>query len=329
MIVAARAGNEEAFRQLVEPHLRELRLHCYRILGSLHDAEDALQETLLAAWRGLDRFEERASLRTWLYRIATNRCLNALRAARRRPPQGWGMPEIEPPEPTALAEIVWIEPFPDALIDTGAGPVERVETTEAISLAYITALQLLPPRQRAVLILREVLDFKASEVATMLETTEESVTSALKRARATIEKHGATRSSPATKPLDAAERDLVERFTLAYQSGDVDAVVALLSDDVALRMPPMPFEYHGAELVGRFLQPILAWQGAGAKLVRTAANGQPALGVYVPDRHAQVFHATGLLVLGVIDGRIAELTRFEAAVLGSFGLPRTLPAAAG
>jgi RNA polymerase sigma-70 factor (TIGR02960 family) len=324
VIAAARAGDEAAFRQLVEPHVRELRVHCYRILGSLHDAEDALQETLLAAWRGLDGFEERASLRTWLYRIATNRCLNALRATSRRAPQAWGMPEIDPPEPTSLGEVVWIEPFPDALLDPQRGPAERYEAREAISLAYITALQQLPARQRAVLILCEVLEFKAAEVASMLESTVESVTSALKRARATLEKPGASRRLVAPEPPGPEEQRLVERFATAYEAGDVEALVALLSDDVSLRMPPMPFEYQGAGLVGRFLQPIVAWQGAGVRLVPTGANGQPALAVYVPDPQAGVLHATGLLVLGLALGRVAELTRFDASVLAAFGLPRTL-----
>src|SRR6266511_1987353 len=192
LISRARAGDGEAFRALTEPYRRELQVHCYRMLGSLQDAEDALQDTLLAAWQGLEGFEERASIRTWLYRIATNRCLNARRSASRRPARAWDMPEVEPPEPTRLGELVWLEPYPDALlegaIDVPLGPEARYEQTEAISLAFVTALQVLPPRQLAVLILRDVLGFPANEVAGMLDTSVDSVTSALKRARAGLER---------------------------------------------------------------------------------------------------------------------------------------------
>ncbi|HEX6257601.1 MAG TPA: RNA polymerase subunit sigma-70, partial [Euzebyales bacterium] len=192
LMARARAGDGDAFRTLTEPHRRELQVHCYRMLGSFQDAEDALQDTLLAAWRGLGGFEERASIRTWLYRIATNRCLNALRSASRRPAREWGNPEVEPPEPTRLGEVVWLEPYPDALlegaIDVPLGPEARYEQTEAISLAFVTALQVLPARQRAVLVLREVLGYRASEVADMLDSTVDSVNSLLKRARATVQR---------------------------------------------------------------------------------------------------------------------------------------------
>src|SRR5919107_6177939 len=189
----ARAGDEAAFRELTEPYRRELHVHCYRILGSVQDAEDAMQETLLAAWRGLDRFEERATLRAWLYRIATNRCLNALRDSARRPSghrATLGLP-FEPPAPTRMGEPLWLEPYPDALLDelpdAAAGPEARYETKEAVGLAFVTGLQQMAPRQRAVLVLRDVLGFQASEVAAMLETSEASVTSLLQRARATID----------------------------------------------------------------------------------------------------------------------------------------------
>src|SRR6266513_1902358 len=190
LISRARAGGGEAFRELTEPHHRELQVHCYRMLGSFADAEDALQDTLLAAWQGLAGFEGRAAIRTWLYRIATNRCLNALRAAKRRPAKEWDLPEIERPEPTRLGEVAWLEPYPDALlegaIDVPLGPEARYEQTEAISLAFVTALQVLPPRQVAVLVLRDVLGFHAGEVAGMLDSTVGSVNSALKRARASL-----------------------------------------------------------------------------------------------------------------------------------------------
>jgi RNA polymerase sigma-70 factor (TIGR02960 family) len=188
----ARAGDSDAFRELTEPYRRELEVHCYRMLGSFQDAEDALQDTLLTAWQGLAGFEGRASIRTWLYRIATNRCLNARRAASRRPAKQWDVPNVEPPEPTRLGEVVWLEPFPDALlegaIDVPLGPEARYEQTESISLAFVTALQVLPPRQLAVLILRDVLGFHANEVADMLDSSLESVNSALKRARTSLQR---------------------------------------------------------------------------------------------------------------------------------------------
>ena len=190
LIVRARAGDEQAFGRLVEPYQRELQVHCYRILGSAQDAEDAVQETLLAAWKGLRGFEQRSSLRTWLYRIATSRCLNALRSASRRAPMNWPSHDVDPPEPTRLGEVAWLEPYPDLLLrdlpDDAPDPQARYEAREAISLAFITALQLLPPRQRAALILRDVLDFHVSEAAEILQASEQSVSSALKRARATL-----------------------------------------------------------------------------------------------------------------------------------------------
>jgi len=200
LISRARAGDGDAFRELTEPYRRELRVHCYRMLGSFQDAEDLLQDTLLAAWQGFGAFEERASIRTWLYRIATNRCLNALRSASRRPAKEWDVPEVEPPEPTRLGEVVWLEPYPDVLLEGGIdvplGPEARYEQAESISLAFVTALQVLPPRQVAVLVLRDVLGFHANEVADMLDSTVESVNSALKRARASLQ-----RRLPATAGL--------------------------------------------------------------------------------------------------------------------------------
>ena len=212
LISRARAGDDDAFRALTEPHRRELQVHCYRMLGSLQDAEDALQDTLLAAWQGLGGFEGRASLRTWLYRIATNRCLNARRSASRRPAKEWDVPGVEPPEPTRLGEVVWLEPFPDALLEGSAAarPEARYEQTETISLAFVTALQVLPPRQVAVLILRDVLGFRAGEVADMLDATVEAVNSALKRARAGLQPMPATpprrRPPPAHRPRRRSSR---------------------------------------------------------------------------------------------------------------------------
>src|ERR1700736_2523736 len=238
LISRARAGDGEAFRALTEPYRRELQVHCYRMLGSFQDAEDALQDTLLAAWRGLGGFDGRASLRTWLYRIATNRCLNALRSARRRPAKQWDIPGIEPPEPTGLGEIHWLEPYPDALLDGAIsvplGPEARYEQTESISLAFVTALQILPPRQLSVLILRDVLGFHANEVADMLDTTVESVKSALKRARAGMQRRLPVTSAREQPPASdsPAEDAIVAKFVSAYESADIDALVALFTDDV-------------------------------------------------------------------------------------------------
>src|SRR5215210_5775840 len=224
LLTRARAGDGDAFRELIEPHRRELLVHCYRMLGSFQDAEDALQDTLLAAWRGLGGFEGRASLRTWLYRIATNRCLNERRSASRRPAKEWDVPEVEPPEPTRLGEVVWLEPFPDALlegaIDVPLGPEARYEQTEAVSLAFVTALQVLPPRQLAVLILRDVLGFHANEVAEMLDSTVDSVASALKRARANLQRRRPVIDDrePPPAPGSPAEDAIVAKFIRAWEA---------------------------------------------------------------------------------------------------------------
>jgi RNA polymerase sigma-70 factor (TIGR02960 family) len=324
LVERAQAGDGDAFRELVEPYRRELQVHCYRMLGSLQDAEDAVQDTLLAAWQGLGGFEGRATVRRWLYRIATNRCLNAMRSARRRPARQWDIPGVEPPEPTGLGEVVWLEPYPDALLPgagTGPpGPAARYEQAEAISLAFVTGLQILPPRQLAVLILRDVLGYHADEVAGMLDSTVGSVNSALKRARTGL-RHRRPASTPA--PGSAAEQAIVAEFARAYQAGDLDAVVALLTDDVFVSMPPIPLEYRGRDAVARFCAAILR-PDRRFDLVPTRANGQPAFGTY---RHTPtgIRHGTGLLVLTVAGDRISACTRFDAAVLPWFGLPDTLP----
>ena len=329
LISRARAGDGDAFRELTEPHLRELQVHCYRMLGSFQDAEDALQDTLLAAWQGLGGFEGRASLRTWLYRIATNRCLDAHRAASRRPATEWDVPSVERPEATRLGEVVWLQPFPDALlegaIEVPAGPEARYEQTESISLAFVTALQLLPPRQLAVLILRDVLGFHASEVAGMLDSTLESVNSALKRARASLQRRYPTAvgCEPPPAPGSPAEDAIVAKFVSAWESADLDALVALLTDDVVISMPPMPFEYEGRDAVAHFSAGLF---GAGRRfdLVPTRANGQPAFGAYLRPP-AGIRHGTGLYVLTLVGDRVCAMTRFDNSVLPWFGLPRSLP----
>jgi RNA polymerase sigma-70 factor (TIGR02960 family) len=328
LISRAQAGNGEAFGELTEPYRRELQVHCYRMLGSFQDAEDVLQDTLLAAWQGIAGFEGRASLRTWLYRIATNRCLNARRSASRRLAREWDVPNVEPPEPTRLGEVVWLEPYPDALLegatDAALGPQARYEKTESISLAFVTALQFLPPRQLAVLILRDVLGFHANEVANMLDSSVASVNSALKRARAGLRRRGATAEDrePAPGSGSPSEDAIVADFVRAWESADLDALVALLTGDVFMSMPPMPFEYEGRDVVARFCASIFR-AGRRFDLVATRANGQPAFGAYLRTPNG-VSHGIGLYVLTLAGDRICAMTRFDNSVLAWFGLPRSL-----
>jgi RNA polymerase sigma-70 factor (ECF subfamily) len=263
-------------------------------------------------------------VRTWLYRIATNRCLNALRSARRRAAKEWDISQFEVPEPSRLGEVVWLEPYPDALLAaagaTAPGPEARYEQTEAISLAFIGALQMLPARQRAVLILREVLGYRAAEVAGMLDCTEQAVNSALKRARTALRQQQA----PANQTVDSPEeRTLVARFVRAYQSGDVEALLALLTEDVVVSMPPVPLEYHGLVAVARFYRAVMP-RGRGYDLVPTRANGQPAFGAYLRRPGGGPRPGVGLLVLTLDGPRISGLTRFDAGVLPWFGMPRSL-----
>jgi RNA polymerase sigma-70 factor (ECF subfamily) len=329
----ARAGEEAAFATLADAFRAELQVHCYRIVGSVQDAEDLVQDTLLAAWRGLDRFEGRASLRSWLYRIATNRCLNALRDRARRPHELPAPPEqpAAPPPPTRLLDPVWLEPYPDALLesvlDTSREPEARYEAREAIGLAFLVGLQRLPPRQRAVLVLRDVLAFRASEVAEMLGVTEVSVNRTLHRAREALERDASpARRELAPLPDSAQERALVARFTTAFEAGDVEGIVALLTDDATLTMPPEPLEYQGPGPIAQFLSTVPA---GGAlerfRLIPTRANGQPAVACYLRDPHAPIAHAYGLMVLTLCQDRVAAITGFpDTSVFRSFGLPRTL-----
>jgi RNA polymerase sigma-70 factor, ECF subfamily len=328
----ARAGDGEAFRELTDPYRRELQLHCYRILGSVQDAEDMLQETLLAAWRGLDRFEERASMRTWLYKIATNRCLNALRDTGRRPAAAaryqWSNP---PPEPTRRTEPLWLQPYPDALLDdlpdAAPGPEARYETKEALALAFAAGLQRLPPRQRAALVLRDVLGYPAAQAADMLAVSEVSVNSALQRARSTLAAQlpAAGRDS-APAPRSARERVLTSRFADAFEAADTNRLVALLTDDAWLTMPPEPLEYQGHAAITEFFQTRAWWGTWAARLVPTRANNQPAFGYYRADPHAPVAHAHALIVLTLAGDKINAITRFgDNNLFPHFGLPPTLP----
>jgi RNA polymerase sigma-70 factor (TIGR02960 family) len=328
-LARARAGDDEAFRELTEPHRRELQLHCYRILGSLQDAEDLVQETLVAAWQGLEAFEGRSSVRAWLYQIATNRCLNALRARSRRPREVQTM--ADSPTPTRRTEPIWLEPYPDVLLeeipDRSPGPAARYESRESVELAFILALQRLPPRQRAALVLRDVLGFRTAEVAEMLGTGEAAVKGALQRARAALRAGlPAADRERAPRPNSAHERQLVGRFADAVQSGDTGEVVALLTDDALLTMPPQPLEYQGHEAIAAFLHHRAELRGAALRVVPTRANTQPAFGCYLPDPQAAIARPYGLIVLTLEGDAIAAITWFaDTGVFRHFGLPRTLP----
>jgi RNA polymerase sigma-70 factor (ECF subfamily) len=333
LLSRARAGDQDAFRELVDPHRAELQVHCYRITGSVQDAEDMVQETLLAAWRGLAGFEERSSVRAWLYRVATNRCLNALRdSGRRHPPPPPPNPSFEPPEPTRREEPVWLQPYPDALLegipDLAPGPEARYEARETIELAFVAALQHPPPRQRAVLVLRDVLGYHTSEVAGMLDGTEDSVKGALKRARAAIHQRlpDADRQRPPV-PRSPQERQLVQRFADAYQADDIDGLVALLTGDAWFTMPPVPLQYQSPSAIASYLRyRATSWGPHRFRLIPTRANTQPAFGLYLHDEHTPVAHAAGLIVLTLQGDQIAAITCFlDTSVLPRFGLPRTLP----
>jgi RNA polymerase sigma-70 factor, ECF subfamily len=330
--VTLRASDEREYDRLIEPYRAELRAHCYRMLGSAQDAEDALQETLLRAWRGLPKFEGRSSLRSWLYTIATNVCL---RAIERRPklvlPAEYGPPagpHDDPAEP--LVESVWIDPFPDeqlALDDVLVSPDAMYEQRESVELAFIAALQHLPARQRAVLILRDVLGFSAREVADVLETTPVSVDSALQRAHRTVDARLPERSQQATLRMldDEQLRAIVDEFVTAWEQADVDAVVGLLAEDAVLTMPPIPTWYQGREAVAAFLarKPLTGryrW-----RLVPTRANGQPAFGTYKWDTELESFVPAEILVLTLAGARIAEIIAFRSSEpFERFGLPAAL-----
>lgn len=334
-LAAARAGDQQAFSRLAEPYRRELQVHCYRILGSLHDAEDMVQETMLRAWRRLDTFEGRASFRAWLYKIATHACLDALDKRQRRTLPALAYPAADPRAPVGPAITgpvhSWLEPYPDELLpETGPSPEAHFEAHESITLAFLAALQALPPRQRAALILRDALGWPASETADILELTVPAVKSALHRARATLAKHyhvGGLAGARAA-PADEAMRALLDRFVHAWETADVAGLIALLKADAVLSMPPIPAWYRGRESVGLFIASAILTGEAGGRwhLRPTRANSQPAFAVYERD-DAGIYRAYGLQVLTFDGNQLAEMTIFvDPEWVPRFGLPAEIKA---
>jgi RNA polymerase sigma-70 factor (ECF subfamily) len=328
LVEAARGGDEHAFRALVEPLGRELHAYAYRMLGGFHDADDALQESRLKAWRALATYEPRASFRAWMYRIVTNTCLDLLKVRSRRVLPQDVSPSIAPGPPTTAprADISWIEPYPDALLPTVPGPEQAVRLREGIRLAFVRVVQMLPPRQRAALILHDVLDWSVVEVADMLETTEVAINSALQRARAAIARPRAESAASALAPRQA---EVVERFVRAWESGDFDDFVALLATDAVMSMPPWEYWLDGKDAVVATMQSTGTWDGVPRpgryKIVPAPMNGEPAALAYVraPDGR---YHAVCLTVLSLdADGRIVELTTFVLPELfAAWGFPAVL-----
>jgi RNA polymerase sigma-70 factor (ECF subfamily) len=323
-------GSRDSFEELIAPYRSELRAHCYRMLGSVHDADDALQDALLRAWRALPRFEGRSSLRSWLYQIATNCCLRLIeRRPRRVLPIDYGPPADAHDEPAApLVESVWLEPYPDDALAGGyTAPEARYEQRESVELAFVAALQHLPARQRAVLILRDVLGFSGAEVASVLDTSPEAVYSALQRAHRTVDQQLPERSQQATlRSLGNAHiKDLVARYVDAWERGDVDAIVAMLTEDATISMPPLPSWYVGVEQARAFLARVPFAPGYRRRLRLGHANGQLALGTYNVPEVGEPHHALALLTL-IPEGRIAAITAFVGADLQQFGLPAAAPA---
>jgi RNA polymerase sigma-70 factor (ECF subfamily) len=330
LLTAAGSGDQDAFARLIDPYRRELLAHCYRMLGSAADAEDALQDALLGAWRGLPRFEGRSSLRSWLYRIATNACLRAIeRRPKRVLPIDYG-PPADPHDQMAepLVESVWIEPLPDSLVADPSTPDSSYEQLEGVELAFIAALQHLPARQRAVLILRDVLGFSARETADTLETTPVSIDSALQRAHKAVDDRLPERSQQATlRSLDDGElKEAVEGFVTAWEQKDVDALVAMLAEDAVFAMPPEPTWFSGRDAVAEFLAAIpLGPEASRARLVPTRSNGQLAFGHYSWRDEPNAFMPHAITVLTMRESKIAELTVFKyPEAFAGFDLPERI-----
>ena len=324
LLAQAKAGDEDAFGVLIAPYLRELHVHCYRMLGSVQDAEDVMQDVLVRAWRHLDAFDGRGSVRGWLYRIATNRCLTARSRTATAP-----VPVLSPPPPPSNAtdvEVTALTPYPDAWLAELASPddpADRYEIRESVQLAFLTVIQLLPPRQRAVLLLRDVLGFSAAETAQILRTSQASVTSALQRARATVETNRASgRLRPASTVHQGAQRALADRFSAAWHAGDIPALVSVLAEDCLLTMPPAPLAYRGRQAIGTFFGTVPAGGNLAAfRLLPLQANFQPAVAAYMRD--GATARAYGIMALAIRDDTIGEITGFaDPALFPVFGLPR-------
>ena len=321
----------EDFARLTDPFRPELLAHCYRMLGSVHDAEDQVQEAMIRAWRSYGEFEGRASLRTWLYRIATNACLRALENTSRRPlPSGLGGPGENPEAPLAAArpEVPWLQPIPDVLVSAGAAdPAEIVESRQSMRLALIAALQYLPARQRAVLILRDVLRWRAAEVADLLGTTTIAVNRMLQRARARLEQ-AAPDQDQLHEPAGPASRALLDQYAMAFQNADVTAVMQLLREDAVFEMPPEVTWFAGRELIGRFLQARVLTEPGRFQMIPVAANGQTALAAYIRGDDGG-YGAHSICVLTIVASRVARVTSFnDPGLFAAFGLPQIVPAAA-
>jgi RNA polymerase sigma-70 factor, ECF subfamily len=335
LIAAARAGDQDAFRRLTEPCYRELHLHCYRMLGSFHDAEDLVQETFLRAWRSLGTFAGRARFRSWLYQIATNACLKELaRRPSRVLPRDFGPPAdpLLPPSPPA-AEIVRLEPYPDALLGelerTSADPEALYSFRESIELAFLAAIQLLPPRPRAVLLLRDVLGWRAAEVAALLGSSVASVNSALQRARATLADRRlprADRDEATAVNSEAAERALLARYMRAWEDGDMSALATLLREDAVLTMPPAPTWFKGREAIASFFHSLcFSKEPKRFRVLPTRANRQPACAAYEWDAGAGHYRFSGIMVLGRVGDLVADISGFgDPDLFASFGLPDVL-----
>jgi RNA polymerase sigma-70 factor (ECF subfamily) len=333
MLDAARHGDADAFSQLIRPHRAALQAHCYRMLGSLQDAEDALQETLLNAWRSVPRFEGRSSLKSWLYRIATNACLKTIeRRPRRVLPIDYG-PPADPHDPLAqpLVESIWLEPYPDASIELEdrLAPDARYEQREAIELAFVAALQHIPAKQRAVLILRDVLGFSAREVAETLDMTPAAVDTALQRAHKTVDDRLPAQTQQTTLQAvgDQRLRELVDGFVDAWERADVESIVAMLAHDATITMPPRPTWFRGRDSVETFLRTIALAPGMRWRLRPVSANGQLAFGEYRWNETTKQFVAEAVTVLTLADALIADITAFRGPQLfAHFGLPELLAA---
>jgi len=324
-------SDSEDFARLSDPFRRELLAHCYRMLGSVHEAEDLVQETFLRAWRSYREFDgSRASMRTWLYRIATNACLTALEHRSRRPlPSSLGAPAEDPEGPldAPQREVAWLQPIPDALLAMPGDPAMIVVARDSIRLAFIAALQHLPARQRAVLILRDVLAMRAAEVAGLLGTTTTAVNSALQRARVQLEQVAPAEDEVA-EPGDASQRELVDRYVAAFENADVTALTGLLRADVVLEMPPLPTWFTGAEAFGRFYAFRVFAVPDAWRVIPAGANGQPAFALYKRADDG-VHRAHSVVVLTIAGAGIARVVAFaDPRLFPSFGLPQTHPATA-